>query len=207
VLYNATLRDQLVALVTAALAPTWTKSAVGDWLRDTAVEFVKPRAASFVRDRRAGLTGASLPAIGDILFYQRRGGEICDHIARDLTALPRPVIALGHSLGGIMLVDLLARAERPHVDLLITVGSQSPLFFIIDALDTLRPKRALTPFTPWLNVFDRGDMLSFCAERTFKGVGGIHDREVKSGVPFPDSHSAYWFQDELFVAMREFWPK
>jgi hypothetical protein len=107
-----------------------------------------------------------------------------------------------------MLIDLLSQSEAPVVDRLVTVGSQSPLFFAIDALEVLRFKdRQHHPFTPWLNIFDRNDLLSFCAERIFGDTKRIYDQEVSSGVPFPESHSAYWRLDEVYSMIAAFWPK
>ena len=41
------------------------------------------------------------------------------------------------------------------------------------------------PFTPWLNIYNEADLLSFCAERVFPGTGGIRDVAVDAGVRFP----------------------
>jgi hypothetical protein len=113
-------------------------------------------------------------------------------------------VVLGHSLGGIMLVDLLSRprsAGKLQVSRLITAGSQSPMLFKCDALGTMRLKTALpagSPFTPWLNIFDRNDFLSFCGSRAFPGVTeGIEDFEVDCGVPFPEAHSAYFHLEAI----------
>jgi|SRR5271166_1072719 len=106
-----------------------------------------------------------------------------------------------------MLVDLLSRPDAPKINRLVTVGSQSPLFFAIDALESLRRRAGERPFTPWLNIFDRNDFLSFCAERTFPNVKGIADNEVVSGVPFPESHSAYWHLNDVYSMIAAFWPR
>jgi hypothetical protein len=205
--YEAQRRDALVTELADRLTGVGTRS-IGDWLKSKVVDWAKPRATKYIRERRSGLTGDSLPAIGDILLYQRRGGDILRRIADDLAQCPKPVLALGHSLGGIMLVDLLSRQAAPVVELLVTVGSQSPLLYLIDALESLRPNApsaAVQPFTPWLNIYDPNDVLSFCAERVFAGRSGIHDMVVRSEVPFPESHSAYWRQDSLYKIIDTFW--
>ncbi|MDB5601706.1 MAG: uncharacterized protein JWN71_3750 [Xanthobacteraceae bacterium] len=205
--YEAQRRDALVTALADRLTGTPTRS-ISSWLTSKVVDWAKPRATKYLRDRRIGLTGDSMPAIGDVLLYQRRGGDILQRIAEELALCPKPVLAIGHSLGGIMLVDLLSRQPALPIDLLVTVGSQSPLLYLLDALEGLRPNNpgpALQPFTPWLNIYDPNDVLSFCAERVFAGRSGIHDREVRSEVPFPESHSAYWRQDSLYEIIKTFW--
>ncbi|HSC21217.1 MAG TPA: hypothetical protein VLC07_05775 [Solirubrobacterales bacterium] len=206
-LLDGARRDALAARLADALAPRATKGALTDWLKKKAVAFAASRATRALEDRRQGLMGMSTPAIGDILFYQRRGGEILADMARRLQGLAHPVVAVGHSLGGIMLVDLLSRADHPPVDLLVTAGSQSPMLYAIDSLEGLRRGAAApAPFTPWLNIYNRQDFLSFCAARVFPGIAGIQDEEVDPGVPFPESHSAYWTCDRVYQLIREAWP-
>jgi hypothetical protein len=206
-LLDGARRDALVARVAQALAPQATKGVLTEWLQRKAVGFAARYATRAAEDRRQGLMGMSTPAIGDILFYQRRGGEIAAYLAARLQGLKRPVVAVGHSLGGIMLVDLLSRAGHPPVDLLVTAGSQSPMFYAIDALEHIRRGQAApAPFTPWLNIFNRQDFLSFCAARVFPGVAGIRDEEVDPGVPFPESHSAYWTCGRVYELVRDAWP-
>jgi hypothetical protein len=106
----------------------------------------------------------------------------------------------------VVLVDLLSSDSAPPVDLLVTVGSQSPLFYAIDALEHLRPGVPPGPFTPWLNIYNEADLLSFCAERVFPDTPGIRDVVVDPDVPFPWSHSAYWEVDEVFGAIKAEWP-
>ena len=156
------------------------------------------------------------PGLGDILLYERRGDDILAAIEGrilELTADGQPIVVLGHSLGGIMLVDLLSRVRAAGpllVAKLVTVGSQSPILFKFDALGTLRPLVAQAggrPYVPWLNVFDRNDFLSFCASRAFPGVtAGIEDFEVISGVPFPDAHGAYFRQPAFYEKLVRAWP-
>jgi hypothetical protein len=62
------------------------------------------------------------------------------------------------------------------------------------------------PFTPWLNIYNRQDFLSFVAGRVFQGVSGITDEEVDPGVPFPESHSAYWYSNRVYELIRRHWP-
>lgn len=199
-------RDALVDAVREAFQPAAPRGVVG-WLAGKVKEFAESRATSYIRDRRFNLTGLSLPGIGDVLAYQRRGADLLEAIAAGLDKCLPPVIAVGHSLGGIMLVDLLSRPNRPKADLLVTVGSQAPLLFMIDALGGLRPRMnpAATPFVPWLNIYDRSDFLSYCADRIFGKFKQIIDREISSGLPFPESHSAYWDQTELYDVIHEFW--
>ncbi len=132
-----------------------------------------------------------------------------------LAGQKKHVVVLGHSLGGIMMVDLLSRprgAGPLPVAKLITVGSQAPVLFKFDALGAMRLREALptgTPFRPWLNIFDRNDFLSFCASRgAFPGVtDGIEDFEVELNVSFPEAHSAYFRQSSFFSKIAESWPK
>ena len=121
--------------------------------------------------------GLGTPALGDILFYQRRGEEFLDFLSEESPGLAPPVVAVGHSLGGIVLVDLLSRPGAPPVDLLVTAGSQSPMLYAIDALDSIRWGKAQPrPFTPWLNIYNRQDFLSFRAARSSRGWAASRTR-------------------------------
>ena len=200
-------RDALVDQIAVAIAPPATKGVVKDWLRQRLVGFAERRATSIAVERREGLMTMSSPGFGDILYYQRRGEVIRQVVTNTLHSVQRPVVAVGHSLGGIILVDLLTGQNPPGVDLLFTVGSQSPLFYAIDALATLRPGQTVpVPFTPWVNVYDRHDLLAFRAAEIFSGPGRIVDHEVDSGVPFPPAHSAYWHNDAVYELLQTHWP-
>ena len=90
---------------------------------------------------------------------------------------------------------------------LVTVGSQAPAVYLIDALHILEAgpdgRPTTPPHTPWLNIYNREDLLSFCAKRVFSGYDGITDVAVDAGVPFPASHSAYFSVDSTFEAIRD----
>lgn len=195
------VRDALVTAIANALAPT-TRTLTGWALRQT-WRFVGPRATQSLVNRRLALMGQRIVAVADILFYQQRGGAIRDLITADLRDRRRPVVVVGHSLGGVILVDLLSQPHPPCADVLVTVGSQAPLFYAIDALANLRPDDATAPFTPWVNIYNPHDLLSFCAESIFDGAAGVVDHSVDPGVPFPESHSAYWRAPQVFDLIRE----
>ncbi|MBY8847139.1 hypothetical protein [Streptomyces sp. SP2-10] len=160
------------------------------------------------RENRAKFMDPFSDFIRDVAFYLRRGESVRSYLATAISALPSngPVVVVGHSLGGIAMVDLLSGDNAPHVDLLVTVGSQSPYLYLLDSLESLRPGEDAKPFTPWLNIYSQADFLSFRVAPVFAGVDGIFDEEVDSGVPFPESHSAYWAHDETYDLIGEHWP-
>ena len=147
---------------------------------------------------RGPLTGKSTPFLGDILRYQARGQELRNFLLERIIAETGPTVLIGHSLGGIALVDLLALAAAqgepvPGVELVVTVGSQAPYLYELGALTALSPGEPLPEgFPRWLNIYDRQDLLAFVAQPVFPGDARITDHEVSSGQPFLPCHSAYW---------------
>lgn len=128
----------------------------------------------------------------DVLRYLSNGDPIRAFVARSLTdALERtsPIIALGNSLGGIILVETLAASGAPRPDLLVTVGSQAPLLETIHALPGVGMDG---PFQPWLNFYDLRDFAAFVAQPVWPDQAGIQDVAVDSGLGFPDSHGAVY---------------
>ncbi|MFI8516911.1 hypothetical protein ACIGEZ_03630 [Streptomyces sp. NPDC085481] len=151
------------------------------------------------RDRT---TQGVVPAGGDILRYQARGEELRDRIAETVALTReqepgRPVVLLAHSLGGIACVDLLATRAVPGVDLLVTVGSQAPFLYEIDALAGLRRGEELPGHFPrWLNLYDQRDLLGFVGEGVFPGR--VTDVRVNLRQPFPRSHTGYFAHAPLY---------
>ncbi|MGW6704837.1 hypothetical protein ACWGDE_08080 [Streptomyces sp. NPDC054956] len=158
---------------------------------------------------RGSLTVGATPALGDILRYQARGAGLRAFLRARITAEPGPSVLIGHSLGGIALVDLLALAAAagepvPGVELLVTVGSQAPFLHELGALSGIAPGSKLPyAFPRWLNVYDRQDVLSYLAEPVFPGDPRVSDHEIGSRQPFPACHSAYWKQDSLYARIEQ----
>ncbi|MEU5067941.1 hypothetical protein ACFCZQ_06555 [Streptomyces virginiae] len=158
---------------------------------------------------RGSLTVGATPALGDILRYQARGHDLREFLHARIAAAPGPTVLIGHSLGGIALVDLLALAAArgeavPGTELLVTVGSQAPFLYELGALTALEPGAKLPyGFPRWLNVYDRQDVLSYLAGPVFPGDPRITDHEIGSRQPFPACHSAYWKQDALYERIEQ----
>lgn len=166
---------------------------------------------------RAGITMA------DVLGYLRDPkavmGPVCERLLEIRRgAGERPVVAVGLSLGGIILVDALARllgdtklpeAERSPADLLVTVGSQSAALRAIGVMPSA-PRDVIHPrlFTPWLNVWHEHDYLSFPIGAMFEYLGDVSDRRAVQRGAFPGVHSGYLnrssrFFDHLAEAISE----
>ncbi|MCK1675243.1 hypothetical protein [Bradyrhizobium sp. 150] len=182
---------------------------VEDWgckvfgLGSILANFAKRVGTQALRRRRNALNATISAPLGDILLYQSRGNDIREFIRQKVTEANGPVTLVGHSLGGIACVDLLALPDPPRVERLVTVGSQSPYFYEIDALASVKKPNPLpSGFPPWLNIFDRNDFLSFVGERLFPGQ--VEDYEAKSGASFPEAHSAYFGDENVWQKIRAF---
>ncbi|MGW8361526.1 hypothetical protein ACWGK1_13265 [Streptomyces wedmorensis] len=153
---------------------------------------------------RGQITTGATPAVGDILRYQARGGPLRDYVRQAIAATPGPTVVIGHSLGGIALVDVLALAAAeqkpmPGLKLLVTVGSQAPFLHELGALTGLEPGDGLPKgFPTWLNIYDRQDLLAYQAQPIFPAGADVTDFEVSSRQPFPVCHSAYWKLDSVY---------
>ncbi|WP_432010721.1 hypothetical protein [Streptomyces cucumeris] len=158
--------------------------------------------SSLARTFRGGITRGSVPAGGDILRYQARGAGVRAAIAaavREAADGGGPVVLLAHSLGGIACVDLLADAAGPPpgVELLVTVGSQAPFLYELDALTSLRRGTPLpAAFPRWINVYDEHDLLGFVGGEVFPGR--VTDLRVTTRQPFPRAHTSYFAHQRLY---------
>lgn len=192
------VRDALVVQLTTELHGYGL--GVGEFL----MRPVKGLAAHLVTRRltreRGSVSDASAPFAGDVLRFLAHGdGGL--RLVRDAVsdAGPGPVYLLGHSLGGIMCVDILVREELPVAGL-VTIGSQAPFMYEIGALPGLsHPDPLPDHFPTWLNVYDRRDILSYVGAGVFGDR--VTDLEVDNGQPFPQSHSAYWSNASVWDAI------
>jgi hypothetical protein len=189
-------RDALVAAIVAELGGSdrGIGSSVGRFGFNVALRLGATRPAE---RRRSAITEAAAPASGDVLMYLVRGEPIRTFIADAVTAVEAPVVLVAHSLGGIASVELLATRALPAVELLVTVGSQAPFLYELNALPTLAFGSELPATVPrWVNVFDRRDLLAFTGAGVFPGR--VEDREVDNRAPFPRSHSAYFANERFY---------
>jgi hypothetical protein len=108
-----------------------------------------------------------------------------------------PLIVVGHSLGGVLLYDVLSSATTASAVTLLTVGSQVGLFGLLGTFDGYRRGSKL-PRPPtvsrWLNVYDASDVLSFAAVPVFDDV---EDYRFDLETPSFDHHGAYFFSQHF----------
>jgi hypothetical protein len=168
---------------------------------DFFVNLFKRAATRVLRQYRNVFSDLVALQIGDVLLYQSRGAEVRKFIADKIATASSPVTVVAHSLGGVACFDLLASPDPPKVEHLVSVGSQSPLFYELGALCSLKPPELPTDFPRWMNVYDRNDFLSYVACRLLPCV---QELEVDSGKPFPESHGDYINNPEVWQAIHDF---
>ncbi|MFI6120702.1 hypothetical protein ACIBCU_12705 [Streptomyces sp. NPDC051064] len=201
VLTGGDMRDAAVAALAGRLGAAPAGTDRGPLLRMAGRPLVHLGSRYAVRRRRA-LTDAAHPAAGDILKYLARGGDMRQGLRDLVAALEPPVVLLGHSLGGIVSLDTLISGPLPGVELLITVGSQGPFLYETGALPSLaHPDPLPDHVPPWLNLYDRRDLLGYAAEPLFPGRA--QDVATDSRQPFPVAHSAYWTDPAVYRAIGE----
>lgn len=201
ILADAALRDELVFLLIGEFGDA--DRSIGNWLLSPLKGLAANLSTMYMKRKRGAISDAAYPFPGDILLYQGRGGEsirnfICDCIQQ---AEP-PVVLLTHSLGGIACVDLLILKPQPKVELLITVGSQAPYLYEINALHSLpyaKPLPRHPDFPHWLNIYDLRDFLSYVGAGVFPNR--VDDVLVDNRQPFPQSHGAYWTNQATWKAI------
>jgi pimeloyl-ACP methyl ester carboxylesterase len=126
----------------------------------------------------------------------------------------QPLIVLGHSLGGVILYDLLSddrcltaiRAKTAgefRVDHLVTVGSQPGLFANMNLFPQELPHGGRLPcpacVVDWMNVYDYTDVFSFTAAPFFNDVT---DFEFDNVSGLLDAHTAYFQRPSFYQRLR-----
>lgn len=116
------------------------------------------------------------------------------------------LIVIGHSLGGVILYDILTYfAPQIKVDLFATIGSQVAVF---EEMTLYRASQPGVPAHPpedrlnkpdnikkWLNVFDTNDIFSFRAEGVFNGV---EDYKFDTGYGLLEAHGGYFARPSFY---------
>lgn len=194
-------RDELTAQVANDLGGHVLGMA-SDFLESVLVYAGSMLADPVLTHRRGKLSDKASPATGDVLAYTLDGSAARAMIADQVRRASGPAYLLGHSLGGIMCVDLLCM-EDVEVAGLITVGSQAPYMYEVSALRGLAHPEALPETFPrWLNVYDDKDVLSYLAGAVFGPR--VQDQRVNSRKRFPAAHSAYWTNPRVWEAIQGF---
>ena len=205
------IRDRLVELL---IEPLGGRAGAVKEVFGTALAVVWPLLSPGIRwattAGRSDLTNGGSPVAGDIVAYQGpRGAKFRKYILDDIgNAQTEEVALVAHSLGGIACVDLLIEQKVPKVTHLITVGSQAPFLYEMDALCKLRYGQPLPDHFPrhWMNIYDPHDVLAYRAENVFPRSShvGVYDVEIDTGEAFPQSHGAYWSREEFWDEMERF---
>jgi len=236
------LLDEIGAAITAPLAdPRVTVTSGGEEeIRDEELrgiaDFVKRRLDDL--DRVVGATvGAAAGRVnsylrtelgpgvtrffGDVLVYQRHRREIHDRVRATIDQVDpglgrepeRPVRVIGHSLGGVIAVDIATAVVPLWTRCLVTFGSQSPFFHVCDPRGgQLRPYAdgTLVQLPPslgaWTNLWEPLDTLAFIAAKVFR----LHDGAAPLDVPIGHlassglwTHSAYWDLPQVATAIQQ----
>jgi hypothetical protein len=199
--FSGDRRDHLVDVVQAGFGPA----------PDHGLKEVTDRLGAFALDGAYGSAGwllrrgrrKRIDDLADILYYQAHGKAIRDVVRKRIHDVPGPVVLLGHSLGGIIAFDILATggAGLAQVQMLVTVGSQVPLLYELNALCCgfkFRTELA-EDFPRWLNVYDRRDLLAYGGRVLFPGR--CDDLPVNTKTPFPTAHGAYWDTDAFYTGL------
>jgi hypothetical protein len=137
--------------------------------------------------------------VGDILLYQRHGDEIRRYISEKLETLPQKKLIVAHSLGGIAAIEVMLQRPLGMADQVVTIGTQVGLLQEMGALN--RTSWDNNSSFRWLNIFDRSDYLSYLVKPMWPNAV---DCEVSSGLPFPESHSAYFSNPDVWSRIKKF---
>ncbi|MEM5317576.1 hypothetical protein [Paraburkholderia sp. JHI869] len=168
---------------------------------------------------RGKLTPELAIFIGDVFTYLKAGmardairAEIRGYLiaaASAANAVHSRLVVCGHSMGGVILYDLLTDVPFVQgltdelgapfkIDLFVTVGSQVALFeelkvFTASSAGYSASQGNKVPkpgcAERWWNVYNRLDVLSFLAKPVFEDVD---DLEANTTAGIADAHSAYF---------------
>lgn len=158
--------------------------------------------------------------LGDVFVYLKEG-EIRQKIRAEVRAMlikaheakkagKGPLVIVGHSMGGVILVDMLTNpgaSQLPDdisVDALLTVGSQPGFFATLDLLAHNQPdgseRRRPDCVKNWLNVFDPIDPLAFRTDMIFKDA---EDFAFNSVTGITEAHTKYFQRPQFYGRSRK----
>lgn len=151
---------------------------------------------ALVPDKAAGIAGQSLGWVRRYVQESDVRERVWRMVLRDLPARG-PVVVVGHSLGSVVVADLLPRLPRGVVvDCFISIGS--PL--AISALRRhSRPLRKAFPFDRvrgWLNVYDPGDVVTIG-----RGIASVFPAVLDEPVALRRAHDLTGYMSHPAVAI------
>lgn len=190
------------------------KSAAGKAI-DKAGDFASTKLLASTRDALNETLGRFF---GDVFIYLDSRGDqaapgaipkrISDALDAARGAAPHePLVVIGHSLGGVISMDVLSHF-RPdvEVDLFVTVGSQVAHFeemkLFHASVAGVPPGKAKTPdnIKHWINVFDEVDIFAYSVDRVFDRVDV--DAPYDTQTYTIKAHGAYFEQDRFYERLR-----
>jgi hypothetical protein len=212
---DAALARQLAATGAAYGVASSIRNAIGA-VTDRIKHSVSTIGFEAVRGRLTPTVGIFL---GDVFAYLNDSDtreKICSAVRKELTAAhsaakknKRPLLLMGHSLGGVILTDMLlnlADAGLPEdieVPSLITIGSQPGFFATLNLLARHMPRSGRIPrpacVRDWTNVFDPIDPFAFRADMIFESVT---DLKFDTVAGLFDTHSAYFSRPQFYARTR-----
>ncbi|MFM7403031.1 MAG: hypothetical protein ACKO1N_02815 [Erythrobacter sp.] len=170
---------------------------------DPLVDLVRPSVGFFLGDVFAYLNDGNLQSAIRAKILEELLG------AYEAKSPNEKLVVIGHSLGGVILVDILSSPQKfglPgdfRIDTLLTVGSQPGLFQALGLF--VEPEvHEKTPRPPgvaaWFNVFDPIDPLAFRCEPVFADVKDLRFDSI-TGVA--SAHTTYFKRPQFYARARK----
>ena len=125
-------------------------------------------------------------------------GKVREKVEEVLRKTNRGVILVGHSLGSVIAVDVLAEmiaeGKGGHVKALVTFGSPLGWVTQIRQTDRILSSKPLPHVSgvKWVNFYDANDPIPLRKELDPAEFPGVENQEVVSGKMTIFAHCAYW---------------
>ncbi|KQW72468.1 hypothetical protein [Ensifer sp. Root127] len=193
-----TLKNAAMSIVDRAanLASRGVHSAVVDPINPTVARFLGDVFAYLKQGPVRDKVRATVSQAISVAWNERKGGK---------------VILIGHSLGGVILYDLLSDLKAGGLPngfraaALVTVGSQPGLFQELGLFEFGGSLPAKTPIEGpegtsfWLNAFDPIDVFGFRSNPMFSSA---EDFSFNSITGLGSAHSAYFARPQFYARLR-----
>lgn len=228
--FAQSLKDELsTQLPGAAVQPMGLNdifSAIGDAAKGLTDRIRNTASDAVLRLIREPLSNQMALFLGDIFVYLRYRetdgalgtynrifAPIIADLARAVAArkVGQKLIVVGHSLGAVILYDLLtdpralqavrdAAGTDLAIDALVTVGAQPGLFADMGLYRNATPDKLPRPAcaAAWMNVFDYTDVLSFQCEPFFSGMQDFAFDNLSGAL---EAHSAYFQRPSFYTRL------